>query len=218
LTTDVARADAFLFRPAPAYRMRATVAAGPAGDAPVPEAAPDGASLLLLTGPGARTAVTVEIIDTAADEVIRRYALTAAEASGAGLHRVVWDLRYTPPTTHAGDRGPLVLPGTYQVRVTATGRPLRQAVVVRMDPRVRAVTADLAAQLTLARRIAAEITETDRALMTASGERHAALADALAALRLLAARVERADARPSPALDAAAAAAISRAMSLIGTS
>jgi photosystem II stability/assembly factor-like uncharacterized protein len=32
----------------------------------------------------------------------------------AGLHRIAWDLRYAPPTA-GGDRGPLVLPGTYTV-------------------------------------------------------------------------------------------------------
>ncbi|MEO8483351.1 MAG: hypothetical protein ABI634_14150 [Acidobacteriota bacterium] len=214
LTADVGRADAFLFRPAPAYRLRA-VARGPvAGDAPMPAPAPEGATLSFLIGRNARGPVTLEIIETAADEVIRRYDLTADGA--AGLHQIVWDLRYGPPSPAAGDRGPLVLPATYQVRLTVNGRPLRQAVVVRMDPRLRAPAADLTAQLTLARRLATQITETDRALVTAAPERRAALVEALGALRVLASRVERADVRPSPALDADAASALSRAMSAVG--
>lgn len=75
----------------------------------------------------------------------------------AGMHRWVWDLRATAPTathyeypiaavpyrTPLEPQGPLVLPGTYTVRLTAGGRTESRTLVVKMDPRVRATTADL---------------------------------------------------------------------------
>jgi hypothetical protein len=216
LTADIARADAFLFRPAPAYRLRAVPRGPAAGDAPAPDPAPEGAVFSFLIGRDVRGPVTVEVIETGADEVIRRFDLTADGAATAGLHQIVWDLRYSPPTSAAGDRGPLVVPGTYQVRLTVNGRPLRQAVVVRMDPRMHVASADLTAQLTLARRVATQITETDRARAAAGPDRRAALSEALAILRRLSTRVEAADARPSPSLEADTATALARAMAAVG--
>ena len=143
-----------------------------------------------LLGRNLRGAVTLEVIDTPADEVIRRYDFVADGEATAGLHRVVWDLRYAPPTSFPEDQGPLVVPGTYQVRLTVNGRPLRQAVVVRMDPRLRLGSADLVAQLTLARRVATQMTATDRALAAAQPETRVTLTQSLRALRALASRVE----------------------------
>lgn len=75
----------------------------------------------------------------------------------AGMHRRVWDLRSTAPTATHYDypisavphrtplipQGPLVLPGTYTVRLTIDGHSESQPLVVRMDPRVQASPADL---------------------------------------------------------------------------
>jgi len=187
-----------------------------AGEAPTPDPAPEGAVISFLIGPNARGPVSIEVIETAADEIIRRYDLMAEGATTAGLHQLVWDLRYGPPTSSPSDRGPLVVPGTYQVRLTVNGRPLRQAVVVRMDPRVRIATAELNAQLTLARRLATQISQADRALGSAPADRRAALMDVLTTLRRLSSRVESADARPSPALEADTATALTRAVAAIG--
>jgi hypothetical protein len=70
------------------------------------------------------------------------------------MHRFVWNLRYPDPeAVHvqtpynypmgaiAGEtplppQGPLVLPGKYEVRLTADGRTYRQPLEVTMDPRV----------------------------------------------------------------------------------
>jgi len=99
-------------------------------------------------------------------------------------------------------------------------RPLEpdqvREIVVRMDPRMRVATADLTALLTLERRLSTQIAETNRALDAATPERRATVMEALAALRALAIRAERADARPSPALDADAASAILRAVAAAG--
>jgi len=74
--------------------------------------------------------------------------------TGAGLHRVSWDLRYPPATDFPGLRlrdsnvdGPMVLPGVYTVRVVADGARAERAFTVNRDPRITDVAAaDLAAQ------------------------------------------------------------------------
>jgi len=90
-------------------------------------------------------------------------------AAAPGMHRFVWDLRYPPPEalnheypiaavvhdTPAEPLGPLVLPGTYRVKVTADGRTFTQPLEVKMDPRVRTPAEGLAQQLQLARGIVA---------------------------------------------------------------
>ncbi len=95
-----------------------------------------------------------------------------------GMHRFVWDLRYPPPpVAHVGypiaavpgdtprvPRGPWVLPGRYQVRLTADGRSLTQPLTVRMDPRVRTAMADLRRQLVLSRRMVAGVGRANDAL------------------------------------------------------
>jgi photosystem II stability/assembly factor-like uncharacterized protein len=75
----------------------------------------------------------------------------------AGMHRWVWDLHETVPTatnysypiaavpyrTPLTPQGPLVLPGTYSVRLTADGHSESEPLQVKMDPRVHVSAADL---------------------------------------------------------------------------
>jgi photosystem II stability/assembly factor-like uncharacterized protein len=88
--------------------------------------------------------------------------------TAAGPHRWVWDLHATAPAATNYDypisavpyrtpltpQGPIVLPGTYTVRLTVDGRSESEPVAVKMDPRVQASTADLealhTAQVTMA--------------------------------------------------------------------
>jgi hypothetical protein len=100
----------------------------------------------------------------------------------AGLHRFVWDLRYPDPEqllyTYYGvhvdyfeytladhaiphntpwhePQGPMVLPGQYEVRLTAGGQTLRQPITVKLDPRLNVSIQELRQQLELAQKIAA---------------------------------------------------------------
>ena len=86
----------------------------------------------------------------------------------AGMHRWVWDLRETTPSatnydypiaavphrTPLDPQGPLVLPGTYTVRLTVDGHSESAPLEVKMDPRVHTSATDLealhAAQATMA--------------------------------------------------------------------
>jgi hypothetical protein len=69
-----------------------------------------------------------------------------------GMNRFVWDLRYAPPPAMApgysiavafGEdatkipEGPLVLPGAYRARLTASGRSYTAPFEVKIDPRIR---------------------------------------------------------------------------------
>jgi photosystem II stability/assembly factor-like uncharacterized protein len=74
-----------------------------------------------------------------------------------GMHRWVWDLHYTTPTagnyeypisavpyqTPRTPQGPLALPGTYTVRLSAAGKVLSAPLTIKIDPRVHATAADL---------------------------------------------------------------------------
>jgi photosystem II stability/assembly factor-like uncharacterized protein len=89
--------------------------------------------------------------------------------ASAGMHRWVWDLRATTPTatryeypisavphrTPRTPQGPLVLPGTYTVRLTAGGKVLTAPLLVKMDPRVKASPAELLALHTAEAKLAA---------------------------------------------------------------
>ena len=100
-------------------------------------------------------------------------------ARHAGLNRFIWDLRYPPPPTFRPQasmdavygedtplepEGPLVLPGTYQLKLTADGRTATVALRVDRDPRVEVPAAALAGQLALARRIDAALAESYQAI------------------------------------------------------
>src|SRR5439155_14924670 len=77
--------------------------------------------------------------------------------STPGLHRFAWDMRY--PDAHgieggtflAGGnlRGPIALPGVYQVRLTAGGQTATKPLRILPDPRSEATAADLQKQFDL---------------------------------------------------------------------
>ena len=61
------------------------------------------------------------------------------------MNRAGWDLRHEAPVRagrgrrarlHGPPRGPFVLPGTYTVKVAASGKEASQTVVVEDDPRI----------------------------------------------------------------------------------
>jgi hypothetical protein len=117
-----------------------------------------------------------------------------------------------------------VTPGTYQVRLTVNGQTYRQAVTVRMDPRVTTSAADLDAQFRLSKSLHEAIGQLSEARAGVSGRlagtsgdarqpleaRRDALDAAYAPLPRLFATVQAADARPTPAVEQAVIAALER--------
>lgn len=165
---------------APSSRSAATLAAVQGADADTARAAahllaPSEARRGAVGEPGRNSAelryflrapqrsVTLEILD-ARGRVIRTIDSTSADtalATTAGHHRVTWDLRHDAATALEGASphpGPLVLPGTYRVRLMVDGDTASRSsrsLVVHADPK-------------------AAVTSTDR------GEQHAFLVRALA--------------------------------------
>jgi photosystem II stability/assembly factor-like uncharacterized protein len=90
-----------------------------------------------------------------------------------GMHRFVWDLQWgstagTPEGQEdEGDgepRGPRVIPGTYDVRLTIDGQVLTQPFKVLMDPRSTATNAELEAQFELGKKMFDEANRTRQTL------------------------------------------------------
>ena len=98
-----------------------------------------------------------------------------------GVHRFVWDLRYPPPATFAHEypiaavyrdtprvpEGPLVMPGTYTVKLIAGDAASIEHLTVVMDPRVKTPIAGLQRQFDIAFRLSALMREDFEALTNA---------------------------------------------------
>jgi len=118
--------------------------------------------------------VKIEILD-AAGTLIRDYSSKKAEPLDeprdpddkkpekqikpeAGLNRFVWDLHYEEANRvpgyflweyNDGAKGPLALPGKYQVRLTANGKSATAPFELKIDPRVTTSQSDLEKQFKL---------------------------------------------------------------------
>lgn len=176
------RDTAHLFKPQRAWRFRwskNTDTPLPA-DEPAGQNPPDGA-IVDYWLPSSASTVTLEVLDSAG-ALVRRYSSNdpvpptadtgnvpaywirpeRVPSTRPGMHRFVWDLRYTPvprktPSypiaaiphdTPLTPSSPLALPGTYNVRLTVDGRVLTQPLVLQMDPRVKTPAEGLAQQFT----------------------------------------------------------------------
>ena len=89
-----------------------------------------------------------------------------------GMNRFIWDLHYPDATTFpnmilwAGStRGPTIVPGTYQVRLTVDGKTQTQSFDVVKDPRFKTTTEDFSRQLALALQIRNKLSQTDQAVI-----------------------------------------------------
>lgn len=84
-----------------------------------------------------------------------------------GLNRIVWDLRYTgTPRLHdyylyeyeEGAKGPMALPGRYQVRLTVDGQTRTAPLELKLDPRLTVSAEDLQKQFALLMNINGQLT------------------------------------------------------------
>ncbi|HEX6550199.1 MAG TPA: hypothetical protein VF117_05945, partial [Gammaproteobacteria bacterium] len=174
LDAQVKHADAWLYQPAVAYRIKLASFTGTPLHRDEPTAAnpPVGAYLDYYLKTAAHASVTLDILDSNG-KVLRHYASTDKQhepdlqkinatpdwfhepqvlAASAGMHRFVWDLREAA-LDHGQSPGVWVVPGTYRARLTADGHAYTQTFTVREDPRVTASQADLEKQYRLARQI-----------------------------------------------------------------
>ncbi|MFN0108120.1 MAG: VPS10 domain-containing protein [Blastocatellia bacterium] len=90
----------------------------------------------------------------------------------ADLHDIAWDLRGASATAFpgmilwgGGVTGPAVLPGNYQVRLTADGKALTQPLIVKRHPLINVSDADLQEQFALASQIRDKLSEANNAVI-----------------------------------------------------
>jgi photosystem II stability/assembly factor-like uncharacterized protein len=228
ITPDVARAPAYLFRPPSVYRVRTPATTTWPADEPGAPNPPAGVTFTYLLGRETKGPIAIEVVETVTGEVLRRFASDDRSQPlpvTPGLHRFSWDLRYGS----VGSPGIWVLPGTYQVRLIAGDQTYRQAVVVRLDPRVRTTAADLAAQhalsksiVTLMRRLDSERAEIERTLAGSTAGSRSALESHLAAVRAAAAplpalldAIQSVDGKPTATIEAAVKTAVAKAEAVL---
>jgi photosystem II stability/assembly factor-like uncharacterized protein len=94
-------------------------------------------------------------------------------SADAGMNRFAWDFRYDPPAQipgafYVGDppRGPLVIPGAYQVKLTVKGKSQTAPLEVKIDPRLQSTVtaADMQKQIELAMKVQQDIDAMHRAV------------------------------------------------------
>jgi photosystem II stability/assembly factor-like uncharacterized protein len=193
LSAEAAGSSAYLFKPRVALRSqipsglpsKRPVGQNPPGPALIDyylKAAPKEVS------PGKKEEVQIEILDSQG-KLVRKFSNNKPPeeqpesefepeqhnegllAPEAGMNRFAWDLKYEPPTKAKDEgpwtgrpEGPLVVPGTYQVRLTAEGKTLTAPLEVKLEPRVKTSQADLEKQLELALRIRDAVNEDHKAV------------------------------------------------------
>jgi photosystem II stability/assembly factor-like uncharacterized protein len=173
---SLAKEDMHLYQPATAYRVHSGEA--PSHLAFAGKNPPNGAVIYYYMKqapkPELKQEVKIEILD-AAGNVIRKYSSAKNEPLDEpldpddkkpekqikpeeGLNRFVWDLHYEEANRvpgyflweyNEGAKGPLALPGNYQVRLTANGKSVTAPFEVKIDPRVTTSQSDLEKQFKL---------------------------------------------------------------------
>ena len=91
--------------------------------------------------------------------------------SRAGMHRFVWDLRWSSSGTgeeledegFRAPRGPKIIPGTYQVKLTVDDATFEAPLQVQMDPRSKAAAVELEQQQNLGLEVFRQVKESRKA-------------------------------------------------------
>jgi len=170
---EIAKRDVHLYTPATATRFQNS-SEEPPKPVLVGENPPAGALIYYFLKEKPKGETTIEILDSSSS-VIRKYSSNKTEEleepltpedkkpekqikPELGLNRFVWDLRYTGSSRvpdyylweyKDGSRGPLAMPGKYQVRLTVGGKSQTAPFEITLDPRVNVSQADLQKQFDL---------------------------------------------------------------------
>ncbi len=193
----MAAGDFHLYQPATAIRLHFPDEVDrkrPVGDNP-----PKGAILYyyLKSKPADKEEITIEIFDAQGKRVRRLSNVKANKQeqppewpdrekpadllpADAGMNRFAWDFRSDPPVQipdafYSGEppRGPLVVPGAYQVKLTVRGSSQSAPLEVKVDPRIQnqVTAADLQKQAELAAKVQQDIDALHRAVNQIRGLR-----------------------------------------------
>ena len=182
ITAAASSDEAHLYQPSSTIRFRGPGFTLPAS-VPVGSNPPAGAVIFYSLKTAPKEQITLEVLD-ARGKLVRKYSSKKA-AEGAspdeeefgisrpgeelpaevGLNHFVWDMHFESPTKVPGSvgwggrpEGPLVAPGTYEVKLTVAGKTQSAKLEITKDPRVTASAADLEKQEELALRIRDRVT------------------------------------------------------------
>jgi hypothetical protein len=177
MEATTASEEVHLYQPSTAIRYRGPGFQLPA-TIPVGANPPTGVVIDYFLKSAPKDGVTLEILD-AKGTVVRKYS-SKKPSEGAspdeeefgisrpgealpaevGLNRFVWDMRSEAPARVPGavswggrPSGPLVAPGTYQIKLTIGGKSFAAHAEIQKDPRVAATQAELEKQNEFAMRI-----------------------------------------------------------------
>ena len=175
VTPQSTRADMILYQPQTALRLHYPEEVDrrqPVGDNPPPGAIID---YYFKTAP--KDEVTLDILDSSGKLVRHLSSKEKKEGeqppewpdrverpktipANAGMNRFAWDLRYNDPIqipgafySGNGPKGPLALPGDYQVKLTAGGKSQTSPLHLAIDPRTKGREAALQKQFALAMQV-----------------------------------------------------------------
>jgi photosystem II stability/assembly factor-like uncharacterized protein len=174
-------AGVWLYQPSAAWRVHA---ARPPKDASTSGQSPPPGAIIYFAVPEKPKAAILEILDSAGG-LVRRYSTNESEPLEEpqdpeaekpkkqleiepGMNRIVWDLRYEGAPRvpgyylfevyEGGSKGPMALPGKYQVRLTLDGKTMTAPLELKLDPRVNVALADLEKQFAMLMEIRRELT------------------------------------------------------------
>ncbi len=190
--SEVAQADAHLFKPEESYRMPGGGFRIPSGAA-IGENPPAGVSVWYHLKDKPKGDVQIEILE-ASGKSVKKFSSRAPEtpAGGAGeggggrfrsaaarapaekgLNRFSWDLRYPDATTFPGmilwsgnTSGPRAVPGNYQVKLTVDGKTLTETFELKKDPRVPTTPEEFRKQFDVLTKIRNKFSETSEAIVS----------------------------------------------------
>jgi photosystem II stability/assembly factor-like uncharacterized protein len=181
---DLLKKDVHLYTPDTAYRIQAGAVSEHHPSKRTGQNPPTGAVIYfyLKDAPKPGTETKLEILD-ASGKSIRKYSSNAIQRLDepadpddkkpekeikveAGLNRFVWDLHYEEARRvpgyylweyGTGARGPVALPGQYQVRLTVGAETQVAPFELKLDPRVNVSPADLAQQFNMLSQLREEL-------------------------------------------------------------
>ncbi|MBV9624879.1 MAG: glycosyl hydrolase [Acidobacteria bacterium] len=165
LTPQMAAQDVILYKPGVTYRMNFPEQVDKRR--PVGENPPNGTIVSYYLKHETKDEITLDILDSSG-KLVRHYSSKPKEKfeqppewpdlerppellpTSAGMNRFPWNLRYESPTeipgafyADNGPEGPIVLPGTYTLKLTVSGNTQTVPAEIKLDPRVKVSEADL---------------------------------------------------------------------------
>jgi hypothetical protein len=179
-TDQSRRAPVWLSNPAAAWRVHSVP--GPK-EAPTSGQNPPAGAVIYFDVKEKPKAASLEVFDSTG-KLVRRYSSTEPVPLEEpldpddekpknqleikpGMNRFVWDLRYEGAPRvkdyylfeyEGGSKGPIALPGKYEVKLTVDDKVLAAPLELKLDPRVKAAPADLEKQFATLMQIRDELT------------------------------------------------------------